>query len=214
MTTRHWLAPILLHQASGDRGLEAAITLLAETGCWLDRDDFTSQYAIHALDDDGSGTTVLDIDWDAAITALGHGDLPCSAGESAILELAASLATGEQVSLRDVLPRIDQRSASLAVTAIAHAAGKTACQGACPIEDHAAGSPAELARLLTIIDEFLRSPHMPARLAAFLTATGHQHPGYDACLLIDDVSFTALRLRQLTSRGCDILMERLGVKFP
>ena len=204
MTTGHWLGSILLHQASGDRGLEAAITLLAESGCWLDRDDFTGQYAIHALIDDGRGTAVLDIDWEAAITALGHGELPCSAGESAILELAASLATGEQVSLRDVLPRIDQRSASLAVAAIAHAAGKTACQGGCPVEEHEAGSPAELARLLTIIDEFLRSPHMPARLTAFLSATGHEHPGYDACLLIDDVSFTALRLRQLAGHETEI----------
>ena len=36
---------------------------------------------------------------------------------------------------------------------------------------------AELAGLLTSEDEFLRSPHMSAHLAAFLSATGHRHPG-------------------------------------
>jgi hypothetical protein len=35
----------------------------------------------------------------------------------------------------------------------------------------------------------------------FLSATGHQHPGYDACLLIDDVSFTEARLRQVATDG-------------
>ncbi len=58
--------------------------------------------------------------------------------------------------------------------------------------------------MLTVIDEFLRSPHMPARLAAFLSAAGHPHPGYDAGLLIDDVSFTALRLRQLTGHDAEV----------
>lgn len=197
MTTRHPLASTLLHQASGDRGLEAAITLLAETGCWLDRDDFTSRHAIHPLDDDGSGTAVIAIDWETAITALGRSELPCSPGERAILELAASLAAGEKVSLHDVLPRIDQRRTGLALAAIAHAATTTACRTACPVEEDAADL-AGLARLLTTIDEFLRSPHMAARLAVFLSAPGNPHPGYDACLLIDDVSFTAARLRRLT----------------
>jgi hypothetical protein len=203
MTTRHPLASILLHQASGDHGLEAAIALLAASGCWLDRDDFTSRHAIHPLDDDGSGTAVLCIDWEAAITALDHGELPCSTGERAILELAASLAARQPVSLRDILPRIDQHRVGMAVTAVAHAARTTSCPAACPVEEHDAGLD-ELARLLTTIDEFLRSPHMPARLAAFLSATGHQHPGYDAGLLIDDVSFAALRLRQLTGHGAEV----------
>lgn len=63
---------------------------------------------------------------------------------------------------------------------------------------------AELARLLTAVDEFLRASHMSARLAAFLSALGHPNPGYAARLLIDDVSFTALRLRQLTGHEAEI----------
>jgi hypothetical protein len=203
MNTEHPLAPILLHQASGDRGLEAAITLLAETGCWLDRDDFTSRYAVHDLDDDGSGTAVICIDWEGAVAALGRDELPCGADEGAILELAASLAAGHPVSLRDVLPRIGQPSAGMAVAAVAHAARKTACDEACPVEDNAVDR-AGLARLLAAGDEFLRSPDMPGHLASFLAGTGRPHPGYDAGLLIDDVSFTALRLRQLTGHDAAV----------
>ncbi|MET4432931.1 hypothetical protein [Mycolicibacterium sp. 624] len=39
--------------------------------------------------------------------------------------------------------------------------------------------------MLTVIDEFLRSDSIAALLAAHLRATGHDHPGYDAALLID-----------------------------
>lgn len=90
----------------------------------------------------------------------------------------------------------------MAVAAVAHPARTAPCQAACPVEEHSVGNPAGLARMLTVINEFLRSPHMHARLAAFLSAAGHPHPGYDAGLLIDDVSFTALRPRQLTSHDC------------
>ncbi len=97
---------------------------------------------------------------------------------------------------------MDQRNADMAVAAVAHPARTAPCQAACPVEEHSVGNPAGLARMLTVINEFLRSPHMHARLAAFLSAAGHPHPGYDAGLLIDDVSFTALRPRQLTSHDC------------
>ena len=47
------------------------------------------------------------IDWDAAITALNSGDLPCSGGERRILQLSASLAAGIPVSLRDTVTGLD-----------------------------------------------------------------------------------------------------------
>jgi hypothetical protein len=46
-----------------------------------------------------------EIDWPAAVAALDTGGLPCSSGERQILRLAASLAEGIPVDLRDALPR-------------------------------------------------------------------------------------------------------------
>jgi hypothetical protein len=54
---------------------------------------------------------------------------------------------------------------------------------------------ADLAATLTQVDEFLRSPAGHAALEDFCAARGSTGPGRDACLLIDDVSFTALWLR-------------------
>ena len=63
-----------------------------------------------------------------------------------------------------------------------------------------ASTALELARLLTGLDEFLRSsPAITAELELFLTWHGHGHPGFAAVNLIDDVSFTAFWLRGLTA---------------
>jgi hypothetical protein len=61
-----------------------------------------------------------------------------------------------------------------------------------------ASSVTQLAELLTELDEFLRSGNIVAELADFLAARGHVHPGFSACNLIDEASFTALYLRELT----------------
>lgn len=53
-----------------------------------------------------------------------------------------------------------------------------------------------IAKLLVIIDGFLRSNSVPNLLADYLGAIGADHPGYDAALLIDQVSFTARALRR------------------
>ena len=69
-------------------------------------------------------TPMAAIDWDAAITALHSGDLPCSGGERRTLLLSASLASGIPVSLRDTISSLDDRNVALVVSAIQHAAGK------------------------------------------------------------------------------------------
>jgi ABC-type transport system involved in cytochrome bd biosynthesis fused ATPase/permease subunit len=48
------------------------------------------------------------IDWGAAITALQAGELPCSGGERRILQLAAALAAGIPVDLRDTVTGLDE----------------------------------------------------------------------------------------------------------
>jgi hypothetical protein len=50
--------------------------------------------------------------------------LPASGGEKRILRIAASLAAGHPVGLRDAIPGIDHRSLELVTTAIRHARGQ------------------------------------------------------------------------------------------
>ena len=64
------------------------------------------------------------IDWPAAITALDTGNLPCSGGEQRMLRLAASLADGIPVDLRDTLTGLDNHNISLVIAAVLHASGK------------------------------------------------------------------------------------------
>lgn len=63
---------------------------------------------------------------------------------------------------------------------------------------------ARIAELLAIIDGFLRSHLAPELLAEHLHDIGADHPGYDAALLIDQISFTAQALhayRRPTDEG-------------
>ena len=57
--------------------LEAGVALLTGHGTFLNRDDFTSRFIEHGT---SGGIPMAAIDWDAAVTALNAGELPCSAG--------------------------------------------------------------------------------------------------------------------------------------
>ena len=55
-----------------------------------------------------------------------------------------------------------------------------------------------LADLLGELDAFLRSGHpVSDQLTEFMRRHGHPHPGFAACNLIDDLSFTAFSYRRL-----------------
>ena len=102
---------------------EASTELLIRHGGILHRDDFAR--FIHTGTSISDGTTLLAwIDWDAALTALHHGQIPLCGGEQRILQLAASIAEGFPVCLRDTLPGLDNRNVKLLITAIRHAAGQ------------------------------------------------------------------------------------------
>jgi hypothetical protein len=101
---------------------EAGTGLIISHGIYLDRDDFTRY--VHAEPGISDGTPMAWIDWDAVITALDSGHLPSSGTEKHILRIAASLAAGHPVNLRDAIPGLDQRNVSLVVTAVRHAAGQ------------------------------------------------------------------------------------------
>jgi hypothetical protein len=110
--------------ATGIYPLEAGVALLADNGTFLRRDDFTSRF-IETGTSISDGTTLMAaIDWDAAITALNSGRLPCSGGERRILQLSASLAAGIPVDLRDTVTGLDDHNTARFVTAIRHATGE------------------------------------------------------------------------------------------
>jgi hypothetical protein len=67
----------LTASAVGIHTLEAAAELITGCGCWLHRDDFTSRFITSEPDTGDPGTMLASIDWEAAITALDAGELPC-----------------------------------------------------------------------------------------------------------------------------------------
>jgi hypothetical protein len=114
------LATALTDCAVGLHSLEASVALLIAEGTFLHRDDFTSRLIEHGT---SNGTPMAPIDWDAAITALNAGELPCSAGELCILAAAASIAAGIPVDLRDTATGLDASNIHRLITVIRRASG-------------------------------------------------------------------------------------------
>ena len=115
------LAAALRVCAAGIYPLEAGVALLIANGTFLHRDDFTSRFIDHGT---SGGTAMAAIDWEAAVTALASGNLPCSSGERRALLLSASLAGGIPVDLGEAVTGLDDDNIARLVTAILHAAGK------------------------------------------------------------------------------------------
>jgi hypothetical protein len=110
--------------AAGIYPTEAGVDLLIGHDTWLHRRDFTGPFVHTGVSLTDGITTMAEVDWAAAITALDAGDLPCSGGEQRMLRLAASIAGGTPVSLRDTLTGIDHRNVQLVITAVLHASGQ------------------------------------------------------------------------------------------
>ena len=119
MTTQ--LSATLRAAAAGIHPDEAGTGLIISHGVFLHRDDFTRH--VETAPSISDRTPMAWIDWDAVITALDNGHLPAY-GEQRIVRIAASLAAGHPVSLRDAIPGLDSRSLNLVTTAIRHAAGQ------------------------------------------------------------------------------------------
>ena len=109
--------------AAGQYPEEAGTELLIGHGGTLHRADFAR--FVHTGTSISDGTTLMAwIDWDAALSALQHGQIPVCGGEQRILQLAASIAEGFPVSLRAAVPGLDNRNLELLITGIRHAAGQ------------------------------------------------------------------------------------------
>jgi len=112
------LAALLAAGADGACADMAAIGLLTGHHCWLTRTDFATAF-IRAGRSPFSGQALAHVRWTAAARALAAGRLPCAGSEAAILQIAASLAAGVPVRLRDAVTGLDH--ANLTAVAVAGA---------------------------------------------------------------------------------------------
>jgi hypothetical protein len=110
--------------ARGRYPTEAGVELIIGQGVFLPRGDFRHRF-VHIATSITDGTTPMaTIDWPAAVAALTTPDLPCSGGEQRILRIAASLADGIPVDLRDCLTGLDHHNIHRVIAAVLHAAGQ------------------------------------------------------------------------------------------
>lgn len=116
------LAALLRGTAAGMLADTAATDLIIAHGRFLHDPAFRKIIAAGSSVTDGQPFAV--IRWNAAVTALERGCLPCSASEQAVLLIAASLAEpGITVSLRECLGSLDRRNIALVASAITAANG-------------------------------------------------------------------------------------------
>jgi hypothetical protein len=108
--------------AKGLLCLEAAVELLIGHRQWLHREDFLD-VAVDPGWEAFSARGMAAVDFEAAAAALVAGVLPCSSGEGRVLRLAASIAAGVPVDLREALTGLDEANSGLVATAVLHAAG-------------------------------------------------------------------------------------------
>lgn len=115
------LACLLRDAAAGMLPDMAAADLIIGHGRFLHDPAFRRIIAAGSSVADGQPFAV--IRWNAALWALENGHLPCSGSERAVLLIAASIAEGVPVSLRDCLGSLDRRNITLVTDAIAAANG-------------------------------------------------------------------------------------------
>lgn len=115
------LAVMIRDAAAGLLADTAAADLIIAHGHFLHDPAFRRIIAAGSSVTDGQPFAV--IRWNAAVTALENGYLCCSGSERAVLLIAASLAEGTPVSLRDCLGSLDRRSITLVTSAITAANG-------------------------------------------------------------------------------------------
>ncbi len=116
------LACLLRDAAAGMLADMAAVDLICAHGHFLHHPGF--RRIIAAGSSITTGQPLAVIRWNAAVTALDTGRLPCSGSEAAILRIAASIAEpGLLVSLHACLGSLDRRNITLVTGAITAANG-------------------------------------------------------------------------------------------
>ncbi len=115
------LAALLADTAAGLLADTAAAGLIIAHGHFLHDPAFRKIIAAGSSVADGQPFAV--IRWNAAVTALELGCLHATGSERAVLLIAASIAEGTPVSLRDCLGNLDRRNIALVTSAITAANG-------------------------------------------------------------------------------------------
>ncbi len=115
------LAALLEGTAAGMLADTAAAGLIIAHGHFLHDPAFRKIIAAGSSVADGQPFAV--IRWNAAVTALELGCLHATGSERAVLLIAASIAEGTPVSLRDCLGSLDRRTIALVTGAITAANG-------------------------------------------------------------------------------------------
>src|SRR6266566_7607102 len=115
--------------AKGLLSVEAAVELLIGHRSWLFRGDFLA-IAVESGRDVLGGREMAAVDFAAAAGALEAGVLACSGGEGRVLRIAASIAEGVPVDLREAVTGLDEGNAVLAAAAVLRAAGHGGLRGA------------------------------------------------------------------------------------
>jgi hypothetical protein len=105
---------------------EAVVELLIGHRWWLVREDF----GVYVEFCRGfHGESMAAIDWSAVWAALENGHLPCLSGERQVLRVAASIAEGVPIDLRDVVTSLDAVNAVLVARAVLAAGGQHEAAG-------------------------------------------------------------------------------------
>jgi hypothetical protein len=123
MSTLPALNTALRAHARGHYADEAGVELLISHKTLLQRSGFRDRYIHLATSTTDGITRMATIQWPAVLAALDTGDLPCSSGEQRILRIAASLANGTPVNLRDCLTGLDHDNTHRVTNALLHASG-------------------------------------------------------------------------------------------
>ena len=116
------LARLLRAHAAGLLADTAAVDLLITHRHWLTHPAFTTRF-VHLVTTSHAAHTGAWIDWQAAITALAHGELPATGSEASMLRIAASLGAGLPVALREVLGCLDSTNIAAVRAAVTTANG-------------------------------------------------------------------------------------------
>lgn len=95
---------------------------MIDHGSWLSRSDFVS-VAVEVVDGEPGDLPMGFVDWPAGLEALESGRLACSSSEAQVLSIAASLAEGIPVDLRDATCGLDRANARRVADALVQAAG-------------------------------------------------------------------------------------------
>ncbi len=119
------MATALRAHARGLYHAEAAVELLIGHQRWLRRDQFVGRFVWVGRALVGGGLLAV-VDWPAAVKALAAGGLPCSGSEGCVLRIAASIAEGVEVDLRECLSTLDGVNVGLVARAVLAAGGHDA----------------------------------------------------------------------------------------